>query len=129
VSTPESRERGWRNQPVVREHDAQFTRWLWRTCLGIVVAFAPAGAYLVCKNACVELKYEVHRLSAEHEQLIEDGRRINAERAALEAPSRIEAWALEQPALIRPDAGEIFIVKRESDRANPLVAGLPGKAE
>jgi len=114
--------RGWRNRSLVRERDGYFTRHLWRTFFGIVVALAPLGLYLACKSACTQVAYEVNRLSAQREELIEAQRRVNADRARLESPDRIEDWARHRSDLIRPGTGGVLMASRPTGDTNNLVA-------
>jgi len=121
--------RRWRNRSLVRERDEHSVRWLWGMLAGIVLALAPAAAYLLCQNDCLRVVYQVNRLEAEHEQLLEETRRLDAKRAELESPARIDAWARRDPGLILPASEQVFIVQQQTDRTDGLMARAPDRSE
>jgi len=121
--------RRWRNRSLVRERDEHHVRWLWGMLTGIVLALAPAGAYLLCQNDCLKVVYQVNRLDAEYEELLEETRRLDAKRAELESPARIDAWARRDPGLVLPTSAQVFIVQHETDRSEELVARAPDRSE
>lgn len=121
--------RRWRNRSIVRERDEHHVRWLWGMLTGIVLALAPAGAYLLCQNDCLKVVYQVNRLVVEHEDLLEQARRLDAKRAELESPARIDAWARRDTGLVLPASEQVFIVQQDVDRSEGLMARAPDRSE
>ena len=121
--------RRWRNRSLVRERDEPSVRWLWGMLAGIILALAPSGAYLLCQNDCLRVVLQVNRLEAEHEELLEETRRLDAKRAELESPARIDAWARRDPGLILPASEQVFIVQQTLDRSEGLMARAPDRSE
>jgi hypothetical protein len=129
METNTNASRRWRNRSIVRERDEHQVRWLWGMLTGIVLALAPAGAYLLCQNDCLKLAYQVNRLELEHEDLLEQARRLDAKRAELESPARIDAWARRDPGLVLPASEQVFIVQQDIDRSEGLMARAPDRSE
>ena len=117
-----SSDRRWRNRNLVRERDERLARWLWGMLVSLVVALAPAGVYLLCQNECLRVSYEVSAIRAEHEHLLEEERALKVERAGLESPPRIEAWARHDPGLALPDPENVLIVIEATPDSVDLVA-------
>lgn len=122
--------RRWRNRSVVRERDEHHVRWLWGMLAGIVLALAPAAAYLLCQNDCLKVVYQTSRLEAEQERLQEETRRLEAKRAELESPARIDSWAQRKSGLVLPASEQVFIVPQQADLTEErLVARAPERTE
>ena len=85
--------RAWRNRLLVRERDPHVGRWLGIMLFAALVAVVPGVAYLLQQNECVKMSYDVNRLRTEQDELLEQERRLRAERARLSSLPRIEAWA------------------------------------
>jgi cell division protein FtsL len=118
----------WRNRPLTRERDTRLARWLWGMLLAVVVALAPAAIYLASQNECLKAAYELNELEVERERLIEEERRLRVERAELESPTRIEAWARREPGLTQPDPEQVFVVRSAAGEPDDLVARASGGA-
>ena len=115
-------DRRWKNRPLVRERDDQRLRWLWAMLAGLVLALAPAGAYLVNQNSCLELSYEIEELELQRERLAEIERRLAVRRAEVASMTAIERWAARERGLIRPDAERIVVVPPLSQEDEKLLA-------
>jgi hypothetical protein len=102
--------RRWRNQPLERERDVHRTRALWRTLLAIVIATAPAGAYLLQQNECLKLSYAISELRVEQRRLAEHERQVTARYAGLESLRTIETWASEN-GLERPQPDHVVVLQ------------------
>ena len=85
---------GWQNMTPARERDDRRVRWLWRMVIGLVLAFAPGGGYLLQQNECLKLSYAVEGLRIERDELLEEERRLTVERSGLESLAGIRAWAI-----------------------------------
>lgn len=105
----------WCNRPLVRETDERRLRSLWRTLLALLLAIAPTAVYLVHRNECIKLSYQVRELQDARTVLIEEEQRLRAERAQLESLAEIERWALRDGGLRHPAAEEVIVVA--GDRA------------
>ena len=114
--------RRWSNRPLVRERDDRLVRWLWGVLAGVVLALAPAGAYLVCQNECLQVVYQLNELAQKNEELTETARRLGVEQAVLETPPIIEAWAHEQPDLIHPEAPDVIVASTPEESPDSLLA-------
>ena len=119
-------DRRWKNRSVVRELDGARARWLWLMVVGIALASAPAGAWLVCQNSCLKLSYELNTMRDAHELLLEQERRLRYERARLASLARIETWARKERGLVEPRAGEVVVIRPAARDAGALVARTPG---
>ena len=117
--------RAWRNRLLVRERDPHLGRWLGIMLVAAVVAVAPGGAYLVQQNECVKVSYEVSRLRTEQEELLEQERRLRAERARLSSLPRIEAWARGKGGLVPQDS----ITSPPRAKRIEMMARTPAPAE
>lgn len=120
-STPSSHRR-WSNRPLVRERDERRVQLLWRSLLVIMVAFAPAAAYLLEQNECLQLTYAISAHRAQQEELIELERKLKLERARLESLASIERWAVRERKMVRPDAEHLIVIGRGHPDTNELVA-------
>jgi len=105
-----SRERRWSNQPLVRERDEHRVRLLWRTLLGIVVAVAPFGYYLIQQSEYAELSYSLSELRSREKQLQEEEQKLRFRRADLADLEEIELWAVREHGLCRPPAEQVVIL-------------------
>ena len=83
--------------------------------VAILLTAAPFGVWLLGQIEYMELSYTSEDLRRTHERLIEDHRRLERERAALESLESIEDWALGQRGLVAPDAGQIVVVRPASE--------------
>lgn len=128
--------RRWRNQTPERERDVPRTRALWRALLAIIVAIAPAGAYLMQQNECLKLSYAVGEIRAEQRELAEQERRLTGRHAHLESLQAIELWAREN-GLERPLPENVVVLVDPApggDRTEDAVAlasarGLAGNVK
>ena len=124
--------RRWRNQPLERERDVHRTRALWRALLAIVVAMAPAGAYLMQQNECLKLSYAVSEIRGEQRQLAEQERRLTGRHASLESLQTIEHWATEN-GLERPQPDDVVVLQNPTSSVDEsgeavTMAHAPGGA-
>jgi hypothetical protein len=117
-----SSHRRWSNRPLVRERDELRVRLLWRSLVAIVIAFAPAAAYLLEQNECLQLTYAISAHRAKQEELIELERKLKLERVRLESLASIERWAVRERRMVRPDAEHVIVIGRGRPDTNELVA-------
>ncbi|HKQ62739.1 MAG TPA: hypothetical protein VJS92_15720 [Candidatus Polarisedimenticolaceae bacterium] len=103
-------ERGWKNHPLERERDQVRVRGLWRLLLGMLVAAAPAAVYLLEQNECLKAAYGLSAVKTEHEQLLEQERSLQLERARLQSLPSIERWALADGGLVSPQPEQVVMV-------------------
>ncbi len=115
-------QRRWENRPIEREQDRLRTRSLRGVVLGLVFAFAPAGAYLLQQNECLELTYAIDALHREQDELAEHERRLMLKQSDLEALDEIERWASREQGLSRPDAESVIVLDTTSPAPGHLVA-------
>lgn len=121
--------RRWSNRGVVRERDVRLVRWLWGMLVCLILSLVPAGAYLFCQNECLKVSYEINAVYTDTERLLEEERRLRVERAGLESPPKIEAWARREPGLIQPEPEKVLIVRPAAPRPAETVArtATPGQ--
>jgi cell division protein FtsL len=124
-SDPTAPDRAWKNRTLVREPDVHRMRRMWGTLLGIVLAIAPAGLYLLQQHECLKRTIAVNRLRAEHDRLLEEKRRLQVERATLQSLNGIERWASTDRGLVRPSSDRVVVVE-SSLPPRDLVARVPG---
>jgi len=103
--------RGWRNLPLVREHDVPKTRRMLAWMGGVLVSLTPFVFYLWQQIDYVHVRYRIEELRAQHARLLEAERRLCMERATLEALPRVEAWA-KQEGLQNSGADAAVVVRR-----------------
>jgi len=108
--------RRWVNGPIAREVDRDRARRLWGLFAGMLLAATPFAVYLLEKNECLKLSYEVSGLRQQREQLLEQERRLRMERAELESLEAIEAWAATHGGLVHPTPEQTIIVGRVPER-------------
>jgi cell division protein FtsL len=114
--------RGWSNQPVVREPDPQRARALWRVLGILAIALSPAVVCIVQQNECLRVLYRINTLRAEHDSLREEERRLRVDRARLESFARIEAWAVRERGLVRPDPARVIVLPLDPAASTPAPA-------
>jgi len=114
--------RRWSNRDVRREVDRHRALWLWGLLFGLVTAAAPAAVQLHHQNRCLKLSYEINALREERVELEEQHRRLSAERAALEAPARIEDWGLERRGMVHPLPEQVVVVRQAVPQRTDLLA-------
>ena len=120
-------EKLWRNRPLVRERDERRVRRLWRMLLGIVVAVAPMGFYLIQQNEYLQLTYTTSELRARQQELHELEQALRSQRAALESLSEVERWAKEEHGLCRPDPEQVMILGFPDRGPSNLVASTSAR--
>lgn len=103
--------RGWRNLPLVREHDVQRTRRMLAWIGWALFSLTPFVFYLWQQFDYVHVRYRIEELRAQHARLVEAERRLCMERATLEALPRVESWAQED-GLAHPGADGTVVVRR-----------------
>ncbi len=103
--------RGWRNLPLVREHDVRKTRRMVAWMGGVLFSLTPFVFYLWQQIDYVHVRYRIEELRAQHARLVEAERRLAMERATLEALPRVEAWAQED-GLAHPGPDGTVVVRR-----------------
>ena len=107
-------ERRWSNRAVEREIDPHWARRLVLLIGAVILAAAPASFYLLQQSECLRLSYEANARRAELERLVESERRLSARLSALESLDRIEMWATRQGELVRPEPGDVIVVRERS---------------
>jgi cell division protein FtsL len=117
-----STHRRWSNRDVRREVNRHRALWLWGLLFGLVTAAAPAAVHLHHQNRCLKLSYEINALREERSELQEQQRRLSAERAALEAPARIEDWGLERRGMVHPLPEQVVVVRQAVQQRTDLLA-------
>ena len=106
-----SPDRRWANREVSRETDQHQARGLWLRSLLLIAALLPGGVWLWQQSRCVQLTYEVQRMRERHDELLEQERRLLAERESAGSLDRIERWAQRRRSLVRPDEGRIVVLR------------------
>ena len=114
--------RRWANRSVAREVDRDRARWLWGLFVSMLLGVAPFAVYLLEKNECLRLSYEVSALRQQNDELIEQQRRLRMLRSDLEALTEIETWAIRRHGLIRPAPEQLVVVRRAPPEREELQA-------
>ena len=104
--------RQWVNRAVAQEVDQDRARWLWGLFVAMLLGVAPFAAYLLEKNECLRLSYEVSALRQVNDELIEQQRRLRMRRSDLESLPEIETWAMQRHGLVRPLPQQLVVVRR-----------------
>ena len=103
--------RGWRNLPLVREHDVPKTRRMLAWIGGALFSLTPFVFYLWQQIDYVHVRYRIEELRTQHARLVEAERRLCMERATLEALPRVETWARGE-GLAHPATDKAVVVRR-----------------
>jgi hypothetical protein len=128
----QTRGRGWRNRPLVREPDVPATRSLWRVLGALTIALSPLGIYLVLQNQYLEQLYELSAVRAEQEALRKEEEQLRVERTRLESYARIESWALETRGLVSPSPDHVIVLPVDelpSERLSTVSDDRPAPVE
>ena len=101
-----------RNNPVVREIDAQHKRALLRTvCVaGLIVLMLLFAAWQ--RSTIVLNGYNVQELERERQREIDQNRKLRLEVETLRAPGVIEAQAIRQLHMVHPSAKDTLVIER-----------------
>jgi cell division protein FtsL len=72
-----------------RELDTRWRRWLTRCTLGALVVSAVLAAFVAPRQATLQARYQIAKLSLEVDRLEADYRRLQLEREALSSPTAL----------------------------------------
>ena len=128
MSSASATARGWRNATVVREHDSRGTRWLVALVAGLFVALSPFAFYLLEQIDHVRVRYRIEELRSQQARLLEAERRLETERAALEALPGVEARALRELGLVDVPPDRAVVVPPAQPRPEPGGRRTPDEA-
>jgi cell division protein FtsL len=101
-----------RNNPIVREVDAERQRQLWKSVgvagfLVLVLLFSAWQHFELLRHG-----YQAEELQRQRATEEEAGRRLRLEIETLKSPKRIEALATEQLHLVTPSRDEASVIER-----------------
>ncbi len=116
-----------RNEQLVRQLDRKRHRELFMVALTGLVLTAAIIAYAWPHFELIRLGYRMEELRQTREDLIEETRHLELQRATELAPARIEAIAREQLGMVYPDREHIVIL--EPRDASALLERLPRPSE
>ncbi len=122
VSAAGQRSRLTVNEQLIREQDREHTRELWRISLMGVAVLVPLLLYVWLQVSFMETAYKVEALQSEQARLERLLRRVQLERASLEAPARVEDLARRRLAMLQPSPEAVRSVQMEgsgTESANP----------
>jgi cell division protein FtsL len=108
-----------RNNPIVREIDAERQRQLWRTAgisavLVVVLLFSAWQRVQLVKHG-----YDIQQLQAQRAAEEESNRQLRLMIETLRSPQRIERIALEQLKLVAPEGDKAIVIERVTPPAPP----------
>jgi cell division protein FtsL len=72
-----------------RELDTRWRRWLTRCVLGALVVSAVLAAFVAPRQATLQARYQIAKLSLEVSRLESEYRRLHLEREALSSPTAL----------------------------------------
>jgi cell division protein FtsL len=101
-----------RNNPIVREVDAERQRQLWKSVgvagfLVLVLLFSAWQHFELLRHG-----YQAEEMQRQRATEEEAGRRLRLEIETLKSPKRIEALATEQLHLVTPSRDEASVIER-----------------
>jgi cell division protein FtsL len=101
-----------RNNPIVREVDAERQRQLWKSAgvtgfLVLVLLFSAWQHFELLRHG-----YQAEEMQRQRATEEETGRRLRLEIETLKSPKRIEALATEQLHLVTPSRDEATVIER-----------------
>jgi cell division protein FtsL len=101
-----------RNNPIVREVDAERQRQLWKSAgvtgfLVLVLLFSAWQHFELLRHG-----YQAEAMQRQRATEEETGRRLRLEIETLKSPKRIEALATEQLHLVTPSRDEATVIER-----------------
>ena len=115
------------NEHLVRQLDSKRHRELFMVALTGLVLTAAVIAYAWPHFEMIRLGYRMEELRQQQEDLLEEKRHLELQRATEMAPARIEAIAREQLGMVYPDRRHTAIV--EPHDGGKLLETLPGRLE
>lgn len=116
-----------RNEQLVRQLDRKRHRELFMVALTGLAMTAAIIAYAWPHFELIRLGYRMEELRQTREDLLEETRHLELQRATELAPARIEAIAREQLGMVYPDREHIVIL--EPRDASALLERLPRPSE
>ncbi len=119
-----SRQRFWMTKPVkneqlVRELDRKRHRELFMVALTGLVLTAAVIAYAWPHFEMIRLGYRMEELREKREELVEQKRHLELQRATEVAPLRIETIAREELHMVYPDTGHRLHLEPIEGRTGP----------
>jgi cell division protein FtsL len=108
-----------RNNPIVREIDAERQRQLWRTAgigavLVLVLLFSAIQTFHLIRHG-----YDIQKLERERASEEEINRHLRLEIETLRSPRRIEEMAIRNLRLVAPDREKAIVIERVTPTAPP----------
>jgi hypothetical protein len=103
-------DRGWRNSAVHREVDNRHAFWVLKLILGIAIAIAPLGVYLLHNMSYVQTSYAIEEVRNREARLIEWEHRYTIERDLLQSLPEVEKRAGARLGLLHPQASRVVVV-------------------
>jgi cell division protein FtsL len=108
-----------RNNPIVREIDAERQRQLWRTAgigavLVLVLLFSAIQTFHLIRHG-----YDIQKLERERASEEEINRHLRLEIETLRSPRRIEEMAIRNLRLVAPDREQAIVIERVTPTAPP----------
>ena len=108
-----------RNNPIVREIDAERHRQLWRTAgisavLVLVLLFSAVQTFELIRHG-----YDIQRLERDRASEEDINRHLRLEIETLRSPRRIEEMAIRALKLVAPDREEAIVIERVTPSAPP----------
>ena len=116
-----------RNEQLVRQLDRKRHRELFMVALTGLVLTAAIIAYAWPHFEMIRLGYRMEELRQTREDLLEETRHLELQRATEMAPARIEAIAREQLGMVYPDREHTAIL--EPHESSQLLEALPRPSE
>jgi cell division protein FtsL len=116
-----------RNEHLVRQLDSKRHRELFMVALTGLALTAAVIAYAWPHFEMIRLGYRMEELREEHEELLEEKRHLELQRATEMAPARIETIAREQLGMVYPDRRHTVIVAPHD--GGQLLETLPGRSD
>jgi cell division protein FtsL len=115
------------NSQVVREMDPRSSRDLW---LLVLLGAALVGGLVLYAWPSLEIRqtaFAREQMSKQRERLLEEGRKLRLEKAALEDLHRIETIARRDLGLLTPPPEKVVVVEkpRELPAGGQLASGAP----
>ena len=101
-----------RNNPIVREVDAERQRQLWKSAgvtgfLVLVLLFSAWQHFELLRHG-----YQIEEMERDRAAEEETGRRLRLEIETLKSPKRIEALATQRLHLVAPSSDEAIVLER-----------------
>lgn len=110
-----------KNGPIVRERDATRTRELTRVLLCCLAFSGPVFFYVWEQVTHYQIGQEIQSMDRTRAKLLEEGRKLDLERARLTALGRVETIARRELGFV--DGAPVEMVALAGNPGHPAVAG------